>query len=260
MISKINKRLPDDKQLCFYIFSARLIVKINETNRMYIYDKNDEVKDLEFDEWLDGESGQSIHSRYTFKPDYLTRKFTLAGDHMQPIDLKDKQWWSKPVEEANVGKAKVSTYGKYVFAMWPKRFEFDLFLKVDLKLAFERLYTSVMLNKTQSASSEQTRLQLETILLRSRETSSSSLTVSDGGYLWSIIELLIEINKLELVDKHFDLMFPKMIYKNSSELAKLISHFGYDRLRPHLQRIMTSSVDDLINNCLFISVNIKNKI
>ena len=194
---------------------------------------------------LEGKPVFDSLSRLPFFNTYIDMKTGLE------TNLSLKANWGEAVTRdydgylINDGVRLFVTYSKNAFAIWPKRFEFEILLKRDINCSINLAYKEEKLNLTT----------LQAIL----KHASDIKNLPDGTKLNEkaidqMLEILLKFNNLNYVREFIGFQKPAITLTNSSLFVKLISQFGYESLKDSLELIIKPNVDDLIQNCRFIMV------
>lgn len=267
MLTNANSRLDADKQLAFYFCHASLIIDAYdvtgyETESGYIdprypYEWEENERKLQITNWYDV-NGKAVFNSSRFKLDHFDKVFNLGANTSDPVDLKDESAWGKHTLEklggwaGNEGVTKTTTYSKYLLVVWPKQFELETILKMDLKLVIESLY-ELLVNKKQNLNDLKQREFRSVIKALDNDPKKNKKKLTDA-HIVALIELLVIFNDIELVDKFFSKVNVEMNTFNSSKLADLVHRFGEERVKKHLKQIIKSDVNLLVPNCGFILV------
>lgn len=159
------------------------------------------------------------------------------------IDLKT----SMPLNEIEITS---NPTPKCMLVVWPKRFEFDIFLKTFVFLVIDKLYGKIM-NKSQPID-DQCRDEFKRLIEKLKQEALKGCTNKALNAL--MFDMLIEFNDLALINEYLDFFALKMNLTLSEPFARLIAKFGYDALRDRLQAVIVPSLKYLIPNCQFILV------
>lgn len=249
LLNSANEKLPEDKQVVFYIAHANLVIDTYEITGYY-----EEIEEFGYrprrkPKWEENERSVSIETIYDLKGAKKFENTTVDLEFFDTFihpgrrddaDLNSSKAWGKEFDEdihgwaGNEGMNRTLTYHKFLLVCWPKHCEFETLLKMDFKSAVDLVY-----NKMNEKSAEDPIFlkQFESLLVN-LNTSSSSLTHSLPKLIRILSLILHEKFTVTLLTK----IMPRNIYDKTTFklIATLLNFFDKEAAKIILKKILGS--------------------
>jgi hypothetical protein len=122
---------------------------IDPKYKHYEWDESD--RDYKIAEWYDLNGKPVFNSSHFELLDFFTKIFDMTTG-CQPVDLKNESEWGKYTHQeiggylGNESVTNKTTYSKYVLVFWPKRFEYEILINLDVNLVVDSVYKSIVNN------------------------------------------------------------------------------------------------------------------
>lgn len=256
ILSHVNQKIAKENQLNYYLTYVNLTTQQtgHDDGKNPIKWSNDSktIKTTK----LHDMKGNSVFKEFVFPLNINTRALSISKLSTSDLVLiKNENIWgqylTESVEEIHIYNEKrlkrTRNYGKYFLLSWPKRFEFDMLLTANPRLAFDEFYSKYVNMKKRV--DQETLDHFQSLLIKFSAYSHNLLL----QYFPKMFELLKKINQIKFVHLFSTELLPKMYFVSSWILAKLVTHFGIDRMKKIIASTLKS---DYVFNSQFILVNI----
>jgi hypothetical protein len=233
------------------------------------YEWDESNRDYKIAEWYDV-NGKPVFNSSQFELDFFTKMFDMANrTSCQPVDLKNESEWGKYTRQeiggylGNESVTNKTTYNKYVLVFWPKRFEYEILIKIDVNFVFDSVYKSIVINSlVDPIVMEQFQAVLKFVPPKKtakkenkwkKEKEKQPKTLN-GKAINEILEILLKLNDIKYLEEFISQHTPLITPINCRLFVKLIVQFGYESIKHLLNLIVNPTLEDLIQNCHFIMV------
>jgi hypothetical protein len=273
LILYANERLPAESRLNFYICNASLFINAQDVSGYegryrkgrHYYDSDSEdatagyyeweiyERVAQIENWYD-QTGACVFQNYQFEFDIFTRLL----DPNQPsaiIDLNEEDSWGKYLKQdfegysGNAGATRETTYGKYILVCWPKKYEFNVLIKLDLTITIDSLYDQVMSTSTGVADLHSHSDQFARMLVNFSENKPSL----NDHCITRLFQILSKLSNVQLVLDFLKIQKPQLTLENSGDFIKLVAQFGFEKLKDYLISMLKMPAK-LSLTCHFIKV------
>lgn len=265
LLYQAEQLLQLDKQLSFNICDASLHVKYREFSSNYSNKVFWERKKLIHSfTWYDS-TGGLLFIDNDVKVDFFDQIYNPNDQNSRPVELKSLDDWGGPITEQlfdnEYTKAeKIDKHVKTILVIWPKRFDFETKLRVDLTSSIDFLYKSAfgahMIGNNYLPTNQETQSQLSILIsflaVHSRQEPAKRLS---SVHLLKVAQLLHRYGQVNQIKEFFETINVQDI--NSAivdQLFKTISKFNLDLLENSLKRFFHPCAKNLIRNCRIIEV------
>lgn len=258
-LANLNDQLPDGKKLAFYIFDCQMTIK-NQSNSLCY----DEIIEWDCDRrsfktsGIFDQNGNLVLKEFSID---FPRVWSLRADSkLETIQIQsDHAQWGEPTSETiepfeTSYLERVREYHKHILVVWPKLFELDILIKSNELLALAELQHRFVTLKTPF--NQNVMRQFKYIMGKFSSSMVMGFPSEPSSTLPKLFNLLKLFDNLELVE-----MFARRNLCTQAEnpmnawvLAKLVTNFGYDRMKPIVNFILKSYKMNLVFNCQFLLV------
>ena len=268
LLKNANDLLPADKQMSFYIAHAELVVDSYYAD----CDSDDEGMDGEsYDEdysghseseWEESDQNSKIKCWYDLNgnarkwasvdTDFFEKIIDPDSESKYPfISLDEEKQWKGERHVSiqnctrNEGCNRSTQYNKFILSMWPKKFEFDTFLKIDLDYCVELVYERfINFKRDQTLKSDYQKLM--SVIARKAQINDKSIQMMSV-----LLQKTNCLNFCKIFLKRFSQSF------SNDQLTKLIFKYGWKELKDSIsQSLIRTNRNRLTKNCDLVTVNI----
>lgn len=264
-LANLNDQLPDDKKLAFYIFDCQMTIKNQSNSLCYaeIIEWDRDRRSFKTSGIFD-QNGNLVLKEFNID---FPRVWSLRADSkLETIQIQnDYAQWGEPTSETiepfeTSYLERVREYHKHILVVWPKLFELDILIESDQLFALAELQHRFVTLKIPF--NENVMRQFKNIMDKFTPNLVMGFPSEPSRTLPKLFNLLKLFDNLELVERFArgNLCTHVENPMNAWVLAKLVANFGYDRMKPIVDFILKSYKINLVFNCQFLLVGVKNNL